>query len=73
MSSSLSERFTEDRYRRNVLAKTGGLNGVSTLSGYVKARSGKVYAFSILCNSASARWRAMDAQDRIVRTLVDNG
>ncbi|MCZ6726521.1 MAG: D-alanyl-D-alanine carboxypeptidase/D-alanyl-D-alanine-endopeptidase [Acidobacteria bacterium] len=73
MSSSLSERFEEDRYQRNVLAKTGGLNGVSTLSGYAKAQSGKVYAFSILCNSASARWRARQAQDRIVRTLIDRG
>lgn len=73
MNSSLSKRFTEERYRRNVLAKTGGLNGVSTLSGYVKARSGKIYAFSILCNSVSARWRAKEAQDRIVRTLVDRG
>ncbi len=73
MTSSLSERFTEERYRRNVLAKTGGLNGVSTLSGYVKARSGKVYAFSILCNSAPARWRAKEAQDGIVRALLDHG
>jgi len=73
MNSSLSERLDEDRLKRNVLAKTGGLNGVSTLSGYVKARSGRVYAFSILCNSASARWRANRAQDRIVQTLVDRG
>jgi len=73
MKSSLSERLEESSYRHNVLAKTGGLNGVSTLSGYVKARSGKLYAFSILCNSAPARWRAVDAQDRIVRTLIDRG
>jgi len=73
MTSSLSERLDDERYRRNVLAKTGGLNGVSTLSGYVKAKSGRVYAFSILCNSASARWRAKKAQDHIVRTLVASG
>lgn len=73
MTSSLSERLDHDRYRRNVLAKTGGLNGVSTLSGYVKAQSGRVYAFSILCNSASDRWRAKKAQDQIVRTLVERG
>jgi serine-type D-Ala-D-Ala carboxypeptidase/endopeptidase (penicillin-binding protein 4) len=73
MTSSLSHRFTEDAYRGNVLAKTGGLDGVSTLSGYVKAQSGKIYAFSILCNSTPARWRAIEAQDRIVRVLVDRG
>jgi D-alanyl-D-alanine carboxypeptidase/D-alanyl-D-alanine-endopeptidase (penicillin-binding protein 4) len=73
MTSSLSERLDEAGYRSNVLAKTGGLDGVSTLSGYVKAQSGRIYAFSILCNSAPARWRAIQAQDRIVRILVDRG
>lgn len=73
MSSSLSERLDEAQYRRNVLAKTGGLNGVSTLSGYVKARSGRIYAFSILCNSARERWRAKRAQDELIRTLVERG
>jgi D-alanyl-D-alanine carboxypeptidase/D-alanyl-D-alanine-endopeptidase (penicillin-binding protein 4) len=58
MRSSLSDRLDESGYRRNVLAKTGGLDGVSTLSGYVKARSGKIYVFSIL---------------RILRTLIDRG
>ncbi|MDH3522608.1 MAG: D-alanyl-D-alanine carboxypeptidase/D-alanyl-D-alanine-endopeptidase [Acidobacteriota bacterium] len=73
MTSSLSERFVEERYRHNVVAKTGGLDGVSTLSGYAKGRSGTLYAFSILCNGAPARWRAKQAQDEIVRALVDLG
>jgi D-alanyl-D-alanine carboxypeptidase/D-alanyl-D-alanine-endopeptidase (penicillin-binding protein 4) len=73
MTSSLSKRLTEKGYRSNVLAKTGGLDGVSTLSGYVKAQSGRIYAFSILCNSVSERWRAAQAEDRIVRVLVDRG
>ncbi len=73
MSSSLSERLDEGGYRHNVLAKTGGLNGVSTLSGYVKSHSGKIYAFSILCNSTRGGWRAKKAQDQIVRALIDRG
>ena len=56
-----------------MLAKTGTLNGVSTLSGYAKARSGKLYAFSILCNRTASNGRAKRAQDKIVRALIDHG
>ena len=66
-------RLSEHPYRGNVFAKTGSLLGVSTLSGYVKARSGKIYAFSILCNRTRGSWQAQKAQDQIVRALVDNG
>lgn len=66
-------RLAEEPYRRNVFAKTGGLNGVSTLSGYAKARSGRLYAFSILCNETRGNGAAMRAQDAIVRALVDHG
>ncbi len=66
-------RLAEDPYQGNVFAKTGHLRGVSTLSGYAKARSGKVYAFSILMNSIASEWRAQREQDRIVKALVDNG
>jgi D-alanyl-D-alanine carboxypeptidase/D-alanyl-D-alanine-endopeptidase (penicillin-binding protein 4) len=66
-------RLAEDPYRGNVFAKTGSLLGVSTLSGYVKARSGKIYAFSILCNRTRGNWLAQKAQDEIVRVIVDEG
>ena len=70
---SWEKRLVGDPYEGNVFAKTGSLRGVSTLSGYAKGRSGKIYAFSILHNSVRSNWRAKQAQDRIVRTLVDNG
>ncbi len=66
-------RLAEPRYRDNVLAKTGSLSGVSTLTGYAKAGSGRVYAFSILCNAVPSVWDARRAQDRIVRALIDHG
>jgi D-alanyl-D-alanine carboxypeptidase len=47
--------------------------GVSTLSGYAKAESGKIYAFSILCNRSRSNWQARKAQDAIVRALIDHG
>lgn len=67
------KRLADPPYRERVFAKTGSLAGVSTLSGYVKAQSGEVYAFSILGNRVRSIWRARRAQDAIVRTLVDHG
>jgi D-alanyl-D-alanine carboxypeptidase/D-alanyl-D-alanine-endopeptidase (penicillin-binding protein 4) len=68
---SWKRRMAVPPYRGNVLAKTGTLDGVSALSGYAKAVSGKSYAFSILCNRTSGDARL--AQDRIVMTLIDHG
>ena len=45
---SWKRRLAAPPYRGNVFAKTGTLNGVSALSGYAKAVSGKSYAFSIV-------------------------
>jgi D-alanyl-D-alanine carboxypeptidase/D-alanyl-D-alanine-endopeptidase (penicillin-binding protein 4) len=64
-------RFAVPPYRGNVFAKTGTLEGVSALSGYAKAVSGKGYAFSILLNRVNGDAHA--AQDRIVMALIDNG
>ncbi len=67
------KRLADEPYRGNVFAKTGSLTGVSTLSGYAKAESGKIYAFSILCNRSRSNWQARKAQDAIVRALIDHG
>jgi D-alanyl-D-alanine carboxypeptidase/D-alanyl-D-alanine-endopeptidase (penicillin-binding protein 4) len=58
-----------------VRAKTGTLNGVSSLSGYVTARAtGRRYAFSILMNGRGlSSWQAHTAQDRIVASLAGGG
>ena len=68
-----SRRLADGPYRGNVMAKTGYLRGVSTLSGYAKARSGRIYAFSILMNSIRSDWQAKAAQDRIIKAVIDHG
>jgi D-alanyl-D-alanine carboxypeptidase/D-alanyl-D-alanine-endopeptidase (penicillin-binding protein 4) len=68
---SWKRRLAAPPYRGNVFAKTGTLNGVSALSGYAKAVSGKSYAFSIVIERS--RLDAHGAQDRIVMALIDNG
>jgi D-alanyl-D-alanine carboxypeptidase len=70
---SWERRLERPPYRNNVYAKTGTLSGVSTLSGYAKGRSGTLYAFSILGNRTRSTWQARDAQDRILRALIDHG
>lgn len=70
---SWERRLERPPYRNNVYAKTGTLSGVSTLSGYAKGRSGKLYAFSILGNRTRTTWQTRDAQDRILRALIDHG
>lgn len=68
-----ARRLASPPYRGNVLAKTGALRAVSSLSGYAKARSGTLYAFSILMNGGGGGDAAHAAQDRIVRAVVDHG
>ena len=70
---SLEDRLDRPPYRGNVHAKTGTLSGVSSLSGYARARSGRIYVFSILANRTRSAWQARDAQDAIVRAIIDNG
>ncbi len=67
------ERLADPPYRGNVLAKTGTLDGVSALSGYAKARSGALYVFSIIGNHTRANYLEKDAEDAIVRALIDHG
>ncbi len=47
---TLSERMKSQDLAHHIHAKTGTLQGVSTLSGYIKTQSGRKLAFSILIN-----------------------
>ncbi len=51
---TLRGRLAAQPVRGSIHAKTGTLNGVSTLSGYMTTRSGRVLAFSIFANNANA-------------------
>jgi len=71
---SLRHRLLDSLTRGQVQAKTGTLNGVSTLAGYARAVSGKTYAFAVLLNgSAVSEARGHAYQDRLVRALVARG
>jgi len=51
VDGTLARRFKSEQLRGRVMAKTGSISGVSALSGYVRAKSDSLYAFSILYNS----------------------
>jgi D-alanyl-D-alanine carboxypeptidase/D-alanyl-D-alanine-endopeptidase (penicillin-binding protein 4) len=51
LDGTLDHRFTDSPLKGRMWAKTGTLDEVNTLSGYVSAASGRTVAFSILVNS----------------------
>lgn len=55
----------------HVFAKTGSIEGVSALSGYVRGPGERVYAFSILCNDTHrSKISAHTLQDEICQALA---
>jgi D-alanyl-D-alanine carboxypeptidase/D-alanyl-D-alanine-endopeptidase (penicillin-binding protein 4) len=71
VDGTMEERFRGTDLRGRVLAKSGFVNGVSCLSGFLKARDENWYAFSILFNNVPAGGTA-DAkaiEEKIVRAM----
>jgi serine-type D-Ala-D-Ala carboxypeptidase/endopeptidase (penicillin-binding protein 4) len=72
VDGTLQDRFKNSPLKGKVWAKTGTLNEVNSLSGYVTAASGKMLAFSILVNG---RRPGSDAEceaaiDRMVEAIA---
>jgi D-alanyl-D-alanine carboxypeptidase len=63
---TLDKRFLDD-LRGRVFAKSGFVNNVSCLSGYLKARDDQWYAFSILMNGTG--YGAKQLQERVVKAI----
>jgi serine-type D-Ala-D-Ala carboxypeptidase/endopeptidase (penicillin-binding protein 4) len=54
----------------NLRAKTGTIDNVSSLSGYVRSRNGERLAFSIISNNVPSTWRAKRIEDAIGARLA---
>jgi D-alanyl-D-alanine carboxypeptidase/D-alanyl-D-alanine-endopeptidase (penicillin-binding protein 4) len=68
---SLLRRFQGTPLEGRVLAKTGSINRVNTLSGYVEKANGRVITFSIQVNAHDIRSRQILAQiDSVVVQLA---
>jgi D-alanyl-D-alanine carboxypeptidase/D-alanyl-D-alanine-endopeptidase (penicillin-binding protein 4) len=72
--SRLRRRLNQEPYARQVYAKTGYISGVIGLSGYVRGKSGKVYAFSFLFNGyRTGVWGVYRLQDEMLREIIRSG
>ena len=69
IDGTLKKRL-RDIKRGAVRAKTGTLDGVICLSGYLYAKNGERLVFSMLTNDVQAKgWQVRRIQDRILRVL----
>ena len=69
VGGTLKNRFTGS-YAGRVIAKTGYIDGVYALSGYVKTKKGNTFIFSILTEKRSRS--AIAGIDSVVKTIIDN-
>ena len=73
VDGSLSERFNTPRMQNRIMAKTGSLGGVKTLSGYATTDTGQLVVFSILSNNFNLpAKRVTDAIDSLVQAIVED-
>ena len=71
VDGTLAERFRKSPLKSRMWAKTGTLNEVNTLSGYLTAASGNTLAFSILVNGRRPGSEAeAQAIDRIAEAIA---
>jgi serine-type D-Ala-D-Ala carboxypeptidase/endopeptidase (penicillin-binding protein 4) len=63
-------RMQRTAAERNLRAKTGTIDHVSALSGYVRAHNGERLAFSIISNSVPSTFRAKRIEDAIGARLA---
>jgi D-alanyl-D-alanine carboxypeptidase/D-alanyl-D-alanine-endopeptidase (penicillin-binding protein 4) len=74
VDGTLSDRFQHGPLRGHVFAKTGTLEEVNALSGYVTAKNGNTLVFSILCNGHLPETKGITRTiDAIVAAAAETG
>lgn len=69
VDGTLDDRFKGSDLRGRVVGKSGFVNGVRSLSGYLKAKDGRQYAFSILMNKVPDDPAVKILQEKIVKAV----
>lgn len=70
VDGTLKKRMNTPALKRRVRAKTGFINGVSALSGYVYTESNEVLIFSFLMNHFQNYSSAVSTQDKLCAELI---
>jgi serine-type D-Ala-D-Ala carboxypeptidase/endopeptidase (penicillin-binding protein 4) len=68
---TLRNRLSATEVRGSIHAKTGTLNGVTALSGYMTTKSGRNLVFSIFANNVNAASRVKKTIDQICSLFVN--
>ena len=72
LDGTTRRRFQKDPMVGQLHLKTGSLNGVSSIAGYVRSRSGRDYAVVAMMNEAKATWGGgQEAQDALLRWVYE--
>ncbi len=71
VDGTLDNRFTDQKYKRRIRAKTGSLRGVTALAGYGVSPDGREFAFACLVNSVKDRAGFIYFADRIIERVLD--
>jgi D-alanyl-D-alanine carboxypeptidase/D-alanyl-D-alanine-endopeptidase (penicillin-binding protein 4) len=69
VDGTLDDRFKGSDLRGRVVGKSGFVNSVRSLSGYLKAKDGRHYAFSILMNRVPDDPTVKILQEKIVKAV----
>lgn len=70
VDGTIKKRFRGTPVKNRAWMKTGTLNRVKNIGGYVKSKSGKLYTVVILVHSNRGNWRASKLENDIIQWLV---
>ena len=73
VDGTLQKRYAREGLVGRVFGKSGSVNAVTTLSGYLKGKDNTWYAFSILLNGVTNVSAAKQTQDAILKRIDNEG
>lgn len=71
VDGTLRRRFRNERYFGRVVAKTGSLAGVSSLSGFVFVPGRDPVVFSVMLQGIKSQWTADHVEDEVAKAIFN--